>query len=298
MRIPCHTFLLKRLAVLSLAVWPLFSECSSAVAKPISMQGKWKLISNKMDGRESPAIDGIEEIGGVWDLKSDGTADCNGTKAKWKYDSENQKIVIQMLNPLGSAFRYFTFVDGDVQQSGENVIIKFKVAVIRPCVMILTPVATANNVPESEKPKPSVTLDVKLKKKVVKESPPIRLARGTEKVIEDNYKILHSVTMSKGWNAGADVKGKATVLWQELEIGIRAGIEKSESKSYGAEEWLKRSVTIKGDGSKAMVKVVWVEYIRTGTAKVVIDGKEVEVPFEFREDFDLLTEDASEEGKD
>jgi hypothetical protein len=73
---------------------------------------------------------------------------------------------------------------------------------------------------------------------------------------------------------------------------IRHSVEESASRSYGVETERKRSVTIKGSGSSAGVRVVWVDYYITGRAKVMIDGKEVEFPFEFKEDFDLLTEAA------
>ena len=65
------------------------------------------------------------------------------------------------------------------------------------------------------------------------------------------------------------------------------------NKTYGVETEVKRSVTITGTDSTSGVRVVWVEYYRTGKAKVRIDNQEVELPFEFREDFDLLLEKAN-----
>jgi hypothetical protein len=43
---------------------------------------------------------------------------------------------------------------------------------------------------------------------------------------------------------------------------------------------------------KEPVHVVWVDLYRTGKAKVEVDGQQMELPFEFKEDFDLLTEPA------
>ena len=81
--------------------------------------------------------------------------------------------------------------------------------------------------------------------------------------------------------------------WGEVEAALKGGIERSTSKTYGVETETKRSVTIKGTDSTSGFRVVWVEYYRTGKAKVRIDNQEVELPFEFREDFDLLTEKAN-----
>ena len=49
---------------------------------------------------------------------------------------------------------------------------------------------------------------------------------------------------------------------------------------------LKRKVKLVGDGSTPLA-VAWVEYYRTGTATWQIDGKEVKIPFQIKEDFDL-----------
>jgi hypothetical protein len=47
-------------------------------------------------------------------------------------------------------------------------------------------------------------------------------------------------------------------------------------------------VTINGNGKPA--RVVWVEYYRTGVATVRYDRSVLHIPFEYKEDFDLLTE--------
>jgi hypothetical protein len=141
-----------------------------------------------------------------------------------------------------------------------------------------------------------IKLDRELKSVVVKESPPIRLARGTQKTMEDIVRVKHSVTISKGWHAEAEVRAKAEAAWASLEASVRGGIERSTSKTYGTETERKRSVTLQGDGVSA-VKVLWVEYFRTGMATLAVDGQTLEVPFEFREDFDLLTTEAGAAGE-
>jgi hypothetical protein len=138
----------------------------------------------------------------------------------------------------------------------------------------------------------AVALDRKLKSVILKESPGIRLARGTEKVVEDTMTVEHSLTISNRWKVEADVKAAVNGVWASLKVHVRGEIEKSTKKTYKEKTERKRSVTLKGDGSSGKVKVVWVEYYRTGTATLRVDGKEYRVPFEFKDDFDLLTEDA------
>ena len=123
----------------------------------------------------------------------------------------------------------------------------------------------------------------------LKESPPISLAIGTEKTISDKVRITHTVSIAEGWSAATEIHATLEGAWGEIGGNIRKEIERSTNKSYAVETERERSVTIKGtEGAKP--KVVWVEYRRVGKAKIQIDGREFEVPFEFREDFDLLTE--------
>lgn len=136
----------------------------------------------------------------------------------------------------------------------------------------------------------SVAFDTELKQKRTKTSPPIRLPENTEKVWEDTIKVQHSVTTSSTWKAEAEVKGKVSVWFAEVETSVRSGIERSTSRTYGVETERKRSVTLKGDHSPQMRRVVWVDVYRTGTATLDIGGEIVSIPFEFKEDFDLLAE--------
>jgi len=121
----------------------------------------------------------------------------------------------------------------------------------------------------------------------VKIVPPITLAPETEKVVDDTIRVRHSTSITNAWKAEIEVKGKVSAWFLEVETALRGGIEKSTNQTYGVETEKKRSVTIKGTKP---VRVVWVDLYRTGKAKVELDGQEMELPFEFKEDFDLLTE--------
>ncbi len=135
----------------------------------------------------------------------------------------------------------------------------------------------------------ALNLDRELKKVVTKTGPTIRLSPNSQKTVEDSVTIQHSATVSTGWKAGGEVRGKVSAWWGEVEGALKAGIEKSESKTYGVETKMSRSVVITGSDP---TRVIWVDYYRTGKANVRIDDQEFELPFEFLEDFDLLTEKA------
>ena len=124
----------------------------------------------------------------------------------------------------------------------------------------------------------SIQLDVEMKSKVLKKSPPIQNAELGG----------HSVTITEGWKAEADIRGSVSAWGAELQAGVKAGVEKSTSRTYGVETSKERSVPV---GVKK-VHVVWVEFYRTGVAKVKMDGVMLELPFEFRDDWGLLTEEA------
>jgi hypothetical protein len=138
----------------------------------------------------------------------------------------------------------------------------------------------------------SVEFHKELKAVVVKKSPPIQLPSGTTKTVEDTIRVKHSVTLTEGWTASREVKANVQLWWLPIEGGLRYEVQKSTNQSYETEPERKRSVTLTGDGKSAS-RVLWVEYYRTGKARVTIKGVEVELPFEFREDFDLLTEAAN-----
>jgi hypothetical protein len=137
----------------------------------------------------------------------------------------------------------------------------------------------------------SVKFDKELKAVVVKTSPAIKLPAGATKTVEDTIRVKHSVTLTEGWTAAGEVKSKVKLYWLPIEGGVRYEVQKSTSQSYETETERKRSVTLTGNGTSAS-SVVWVEYYRTGTAKVSINGSEIELPFEFREDFDLVAEES------
>ena len=127
-------------------------------------------------------------------------------------------------------------------------------------------------------------LDNKLTSKVVKESPAYKVPKGQEKIVEDSVRLVHTVTTTNTSSIDESLKSR----WGFIEKGIRSEIQKSTSKSDAVETEVKRSVRIIGDGQT--VKVVWNELYRTGTAKIVVDGKTSVVPFEYKEDFDLTLE--------
>lgn len=140
----------------------------------------------------------------------------------------------------------------------------------------------------------SVKFDSTMKKVVTKRSPVITMAPNTQKVIEDTVRVTHSTTQSDSFRVGIQIRGMLSAWWGELEAFIHGHKEWTTSKTAGTETEAKRSVTV--GHSPQGVHVVWVDYFRTGVATVEIDGQKIELPFEFREDFDLLAEPATKVG--
>lgn len=134
----------------------------------------------------------------------------------------------------------------------------------------------------------SVSLDEGVERKVVKKSPPLTLAPGTRKVVEDTVRVRHEATVGAARWGGVEARGRVRVAWLELEGGVRAGVERTTGRTCGVESERRRSVVLKGGGPP--VRVVWVEYYRTGTARAEVGRQVVEFPFLLRDDFDLLTE--------
>jgi len=152
----------------------------------------------------------------------------------------------------------------------------------------------SQEVPEDwDRPKVlKVALDPQLKAVVIKKSPSIRLARGTEKTVQDTLTVKHEVKITKHWKVEAALRSQFLVGLAFFDAQVRGEIESITHNDYSVESSRTRSVVVRGDASQAHIRVVWVEYYRTGIATVRICDRTTLVPFEFREDFDLLTEDA------
>jgi hypothetical protein len=127
---------------------------------------------------------------------------------------------------------------------------------------------------------------------VIKESPPFEKVPGAEKTIEDTVRVTHTVTVANSWKAEAELKARVYAGFGDLKARIKVEMEEKTGHTYGVETVRKRSVILKGDGSYGRIKVVWVKYYRTGTAKIKVDGMVIDVPIEFEEDFDLIPENA------
>ncbi len=130
----------------------------------------------------------------------------------------------------------------------------------------------------------NVTIDTNLKSKIIKESPPYNIPQGQEKTVKDTIKIIHTVTTEDKSSESQALKLKIPFV----ETDIRKEVQKTISKSDAEWSEVERSVKIIGDGKP--IKVVWSELYRTGTAKVEVDGKIIDIPFEYKDDFDLILE--------
>ena len=256
-------------------VAPGIATADDKILKIDTMAGKWKLISTTLEGK--PYVNdfyGFHTVGKTWVLRNDGKTYCGGTETKWTYDPELGRFDASIKNVFG--YWVDQIVDGEVKPVGDNVTISWKSGGFQ-FVYTLEPL---------DKIKISkITLDKALKHVEVKESPPIQAAIGSPQIKKVEYTVKHSVSIQKGVRAGFEVKGTLSVL----QTGIKHEIEESTNNTYEESKTSSHEVTIPGNGKR--YKLVWIETYRTGKATVVVEGKEQIVPFEFRDGWDLSTEE-------
>jgi len=137
-----------------------------------------------------------------------------------------------------------------------------------------------------------IALDPVLKPVIIKKSPPFRLARGVEKTIEDSLTISHQVEISNHWKAGAELRADVLAIWGQIGASVKVEVEHATSHSYFTTKTRRRSVTIKGENRPLRVRVLWIEYFRTGKATIRFHDRTMTVPFQIADDFDLSTETA------
>lgn len=135
----------------------------------------------------------------------------------------------------------------------------------------------------------SVVFDKRLKYVEVKESPPFQVPDGAVERKREEYTVRHSVGVQKGTQVEGELRGKLGIV----EASIKASIEHSTSTTYEESKTTSREVEIRG--GKDPVKLVWFETYRTGKSITIVDGQTYEVPFEFREGWDLQSRIARDE---
>ncbi len=143
----------------------------------------------------------------------------------------------------------------------------------------------------------TTALDKVLKFAEVKETPPFRVAKGTIERKREDHTVKHTVNVQ----AGAMFEGDARIHLGMISGGIKSAVSVSSSKTYEESKTTSREVEIQG--SESLYKLVWIETYRTGKAKikahhfstkaeasgmlVPASTAEYELPFEFREGWDL-----------
>src|SRR5581483_6932366 len=133
-----------------------------------------------------------------------------------------------------------------------------------------------------------ITLNKTLRAVEVKEQV-VQAVADSPQVKKEEHTVRHSVSVQKSMK----IEGEMKAQWAFLEAGIKGTIERSENRTYENSHTSTREVVIPGNTKK--YKIVWIETYRTG--KVVTKdnlGKKTEVPFEFREGWDLQTKEVKE----
>ena len=133
-----------------------------------------------------------------------------------------------------------------------------------------------------------ITLDKTLKSVEVRESASIVAASDSPQVKKEEYTVKHTIGVQDGAKLETEVKGK---LWV-IEASIKGQIERITNRTYEESKTTTREVIVPANGKK--YKLVWLETYRTGKAITVINGKKHEIPFEFRDGWDLQTREVRE----
>jgi|GEM_PF-5004252 len=133
--------------------------------------------------------------------------------------------------------------------------------------------------------KPNPTLERVVTKAIV-----FRPYGDATQTVEDSEKVRHEITLFEKQSADGHVGAHVQIgneylpFLARLQGEVRGELEKATQKTYAVEEVQRRQVSLKGGKT---YKVEWVDYYRTGIATMVIKGKEVNVPFRFKEEFAL-----------
>ncbi|HQX51246.1 MAG TPA: hypothetical protein PLR25_15125 [Planctomycetaceae bacterium] len=133
-----------------------------------------------------------------------------------------------------------------------------------------------------------IVIDKDRTNEVVRESAPITVPQGATEVKREEYTVRKSLSVATGWNVQGEGKARAYFV----ELGIMAGLSRTSMDVSEESTTSTREVTVPGNGRA--YKVVWMETFKTGKAfvRTQSDGPITEIPFKFREGWDLRVIDA------
>lgn len=168
-------------------------------------------------------------------------------------------------------------------------------------ILLLTIVACGaeEDVVKAPSPTPNVTIEI-----LGSTHPEVREIRieaiqqnncgGTAEVesqIQKSKSIAHTIEVG----AGLEVNANGQVGFAGTDVELGATVASQLGYSYGSVESISRSITLKAkEGTYMEHQVKLQEVWEIGTAKVVVNGQELEVPFSFRTDFTIDLIDSKE----
>jgi hypothetical protein len=168
-------------------------------------------------------------------------------------------------------------------------------------ILLLTIVACGaeEDVVKAPSPTPNVTIEI-----LGSTHPEVREIRieviqqnncgGTAEVesqIQKSKSIAHTIEVG----AGLEVNANGQVGFAGTGVELGATVASQLGYSYGSVESISRSITLKAkEGTYMEHQVKLQEEWEIGTAKVVVSGREQEVPFSFRTDFSVELVDSKE----
>lgn len=105
-----------------------------------------------------------------------------------------------------------------------------------------------------------------------------------ENQIERSRSIAHTIEVGGEFTVRAD--GRVGIPGDVASIGLGAEIAGRLGYSYGTIEEISRSITVKArEGTNMEHHIRLMEIWETGTARVMLDDREIDIPFSFRRDF-------------
>ncbi len=103
-----------------------------------------------------------------------------------------------------------------------------------------------------------------------------------ENTVERSYTVQHTLEVQ----GGIEVNANGHIGINGTDIGLGTTIASQLGYTYGTEDTISRSVTVKAAPKTNMEhRIRQAEIWKTGTATVAINGYDVIVPFQFRYDF-------------
>lgn len=131
-----------------------------------------------------------------------------------------------------------------------------------------------------------ITLDDKVTKVEVA-SEEVEIDRGVQVKIKKSRTIQHDVGFETTARLEIEIEAKGGLWLAEVRGQVKGEIGAKSGRKYTDSETVEQEVSLDGN-INTKYKLVWIEKYRTGKSVIIQDGKQIDLPFKFREGADLL----------